>query len=78
MMRARVVLPTPGGPQKIMEEMRSLSMSRRRALPSPEQMLLPDEFRKRLGAQPRGKRLVGRAAEKGLLFHGGSSCYALL
>ena len=35
MMRARVVLPTPGGPQKIMEEILSFSNICRRIFPSP-------------------------------------------
>ena len=33
--RARVVFPTPGGPQKIMEEIWSPSMRRRRTFPGP-------------------------------------------
>lgn len=41
MMRASVVLPTPGGPQKIMEEMRSFSISRRSTLPSPNRCCWP-------------------------------------
>ena len=35
MMRASVVLPTPGGPQKIIDEIWSLSISRRSTLPGP-------------------------------------------
>ena len=41
MMRARVVFPTPGGPQKIMEPMLSLSISRRRTFPSPSRCFCP-------------------------------------
>ena len=41
MMRASVVLPTPGGPQKIMEEIWSLSISRRSTLPSPSRCVCP-------------------------------------
>ena len=41
MMRARVVLPTPGGPQKIMEEIKSWSMSWRRIFPSPNRWRWP-------------------------------------
>ena len=35
MMRAKVVLPTPGGPQNIMDEILSEAMRRRSTLPSP-------------------------------------------
>ena len=38
---ARVVLPTPGGPQKIMEEMLSCSMSFRSTLPLPSRCCCP-------------------------------------
>ena len=41
MMRASVVLPTPGGPQKIMELMRSLSIRRRSTFPSPSRCRCP-------------------------------------
>ena len=41
MMRASVVLPTPGGPQKIMEETWSLSIRRRRTLPGPSRCFCP-------------------------------------
>ena len=41
MMRASVVLPTPGGPQKIMELMRSPSIRRRSTLPSPSRWVWP-------------------------------------
>ena len=40
-MRARVVLPTPGGPQKIMEGTRSWSIICRRTLPSPSKCRWP-------------------------------------
>ena len=39
--RASVVLPTPGGPQKIMEEIWSLSIKRRRTLPLPKRCVCP-------------------------------------
>ena len=41
MMRARVVFPTPGGPQKIMEEMRSWSINCRKIFPSPKRCSCP-------------------------------------
>ena len=41
MMRASVVLPTPGGPQNTMEGTRSPSMSCRSTLPSPRRCLWP-------------------------------------
>ena len=39
--RARLVLPTPGGPQKIIEETRSLSIRRRSTLPGPNRCFCP-------------------------------------
>ena len=41
MMRASVVLPTPGGPQKIIELTRSSSMSWRSTLPAPSRCVCP-------------------------------------
>ena len=41
MIRASVVFPTPGGPQKIMEEMRSCSISLRSTLPGPVTCVCP-------------------------------------
>ena len=41
MMLARVVLPTPGGPQKIMEEIWSFSISCRSILPGPSRCSCP-------------------------------------
>ena len=38
---ASVVLPTPGGPQKIMEHMLSEEISRRRTLPGPSRCCCP-------------------------------------
>ena len=38
---ASVVLPTPGGPQKIMEDTASCSMMRRKTLPSPSRCCCP-------------------------------------
>ena len=41
MIRASVVFPVPGGPQKIMEGMRSLSMSFLRTMPFPSRCFCP-------------------------------------
>ena len=41
MMRASVVLPTPGGPQKIIEPTLSFSISRRSTFPSPSRCFCP-------------------------------------
>ena len=41
MMKARVVLPTPGGPQKIMEGTRPVSMARRSTACSPMMCFWP-------------------------------------
>ena len=41
MIQARVVLPTPGGPQKIMEEIMSFSIRRRSTLPGPSRCPWP-------------------------------------
>ena len=41
MTRARVVLPTPGGPQNIMEGSRSEAIIRRRIFPSPSRCCCP-------------------------------------
>ena len=41
MMRASVVLPTPGGPQKIMEDTWSVSIRRRSTLPGPNRCVCP-------------------------------------
>ena len=41
MMRARVVLPTPGGPQKIIEDTMSSSISRRSTFPAPMRCVCP-------------------------------------
>ena len=73
MIRASVVLPTPGGPQKIMEETRSLSMSRRSTLPGPSRWVCPTIFLQGAGAQPRRQGLRRVVGEKALLFHGASS-----
>ena len=40
-MRASVVFPTPGGPQKIMDPILSLSIRRRRTFPSPSKCVCP-------------------------------------
>ena len=41
MMRARVVLPEPGGPQKMREVSWSVSISRRSSFPSPRRCSCP-------------------------------------
>ena len=44
MSRASVVFPVPGGPQKITDDSRSASISRRSGRPSAEQVLLSDHL----------------------------------
>ncbi len=68
-MRASVVLPVPGGPQKMSEGTWSASMARRSALPGAEDVLLPHELVERAGAQPLRERLrrvvgLGRLVEE--------------
>ncbi len=41
MIRAKVVFPTPGGPQKIIDDTMSFSNIRRRIIPSPSSWLCP-------------------------------------
>ena len=41
MIRANVVLPTPGGPQKIIDETRSFSMISRNSFPLPSKCVCP-------------------------------------
>ena len=55
-MRASVVLPTPGGPQKIMEGTRSPSMSSRRHLALAQKMPLARKFLQGARAHPAGQR----------------------
>ncbi len=57
--RASVVLPQPGGPQRIIEPRSSRSMATRSGLPGPEQRLLADELLERARAHALGER--GRA-----------------
>jgi hypothetical protein len=64
MMRASVVLPDPGGPQKIIEGMRSLSMAVRRKRPSPSSSSRPTT-----SSNVRGRRRSGSGASA---FAGGS------
>ena len=47
--RARVVFPTPGGPQKIIEEMRSSSIRRRSTFPFPRRCICPANSSNDLG-----------------------------
>ena len=56
MMRASVVLPTPGGPQNTMEGTRSPSMSWRSTLPSPRRCLWPANSSRVPAAQAAGVR----------------------
>ena len=67
MMRARVVFPTPGGPQKIMEEMRSWSINCRKIFPSPK-VLLPDKFLRVLAASGWPMAGPSHLPKEGLLF----------
>src|SRR3954447_17278925 len=64
MMRASVVFPDPGGPQKIMDGMRSVSMAVRRNRPSPRSSSRPTT-----SSSVRGRRRSGRGASD---FAGGS------
>ena len=66
MTAARLVLPVPGGPQRISEESRSASMARRRSWPGPTISSWPKYSVERARAHPGGERLVPvpRAAEE--------------
>lgn len=56
---ANVVLPTPGGPHKIIELNLSCSIKRRRTFPGPNQMLLADKLIQIAGTNPvRQRRLL--------------------
>src|SRR3954453_15813149 len=57
MIRASFVFPEPGGPQKIMDGMRSLSMALRRKRPSPRRSCRPT-----MSAREEGRRRSGRGA----------------
>ncbi len=56
MIRARVVLPHPGGPQKSIELRSSRSICVRRGFPGAEQIFLPDELIERLRTHAVGER----------------------
>ena len=61
MSRARVVLPVPGGPQRITDDSRSASMRARSGRPGAEQVLLADDVVEGAGPQPGGqRRLAGQ------------------
>ena len=49
MMEARVVLPTPGGPKKMLEVRRSASMARRKRVPLPTICFCPMNSSRFLG-----------------------------
>ena len=57
-MLARVVFPTPGGPQKIMEEIWSFSISCRRIFPFPSRCSWPAK-----SSRESGRSLVARGAD---------------
>ena len=61
MIRASVVFPEPGGPQKIIEGMRSLSMALRRKRPFAEELFEADDLFERSRAEALGERSVGAA-----------------
>ncbi len=56
MIRASVVFPVPGGPQRIIEGRLSASTRRRRILPSADQVLLADVLIERSRPHARGER----------------------
>ncbi len=56
--RASVVFPTPGGPQKIMEEMWSLSIKRRRTFPLPSRWSCPTNASRVCGRRRAAKGMV--------------------
>ena len=58
--RASVVLPVPGGPQRITERAGRPRSARRRGASGPEQVLLAHHLVERGGAQPVGQRRPGR------------------
>ena len=64
MIRASVVLPTPGGPQRMMErELIALDLPAQR-LAGPEDVLLPDEILERAGPHALGQRPLGVVLER--------------
>ena len=56
MILASVVLPVPGGPQKMSEPMSSRSICVRSGLPGPTRCLLPDKFIERARTHAVGER----------------------
>ena len=56
MRRASVVLPVPGGPQRMIDCSRSRSIASRSGLPGREQVLLADELVERARPHPLGER----------------------
>ena len=66
MMRARVVLPEPGGPQKIIEEMLVLLDGAPQRLPGADDVLLAHELVQRARAHALGERgaLHGSSADR--------------
>ena len=64
--RARVVLPVPGGPQRITDDSRSASIRARRGRPGRQQVVLADDLVERLWPHPGGqRRLAGQAIVEG-------------
>ena len=61
--RASVVLPTPGGPHRIIECSRPDSNATRKRLAGAEQMALADDLVERLRPQPLGERSGGGVGE---------------
>ncbi len=66
MILARVVFPTPGGPQKIMEEIRSLSMRRRRTFPGPRRWVCPT-YSSSVSGRSRAARGCGISRSKSVI-----------
>ena len=56
MMRASVVLPEPGGPQRMIDESRSASIALRSSVPGPTTCSWPDQFVERARAHPGRER----------------------
>ena len=59
MTRASVVLPVPGGPQRMIDCSRSRSIASRSGLPGAEDLLLADELVERARPHPLGERGAG-------------------
>ena len=66
MMRASVVLPVPGGPQRMIDCSRSRSIASRSGLPGREQLLLADELVERARPHPLGERRLARSLAAGV------------